>query len=111
MKAILKKTTMLAFAVGALVLTGCSIAPSDYGRNYGQNDRVKSVERYENGVLVEKSTEAQGDGVRSVRIRDNRRTSATHSSSDAAAKSGAAAGKAKACAKEEFKNTPLCQGQ
>lgn len=116
MKAItlMKKASLLALVVFGIGLGGCaSIAPPDYGKNYGDSDRVVHIERDPVTGNVVSEVEATGDGIRSVRIRNNRNTRSTNTSNSngSAAADGEAAGKAKACAKEEYKDTPACTGQ
>lgn len=108
----LKKVSMLALVVFGLGLGGCaSLAPSGTGGNYGGDDRVVHVERDPVTGVETSRVEAQGDGVRSVKIRNNRNTRNSHkTSATAAAETGAADGRAKACAKDEFKDTTLCKG-
>lgn len=112
MKAIFKKAGMLAVVTLGFGLGGCaSLSPSGVGGNYGNDDRVVHIERDPVTGNIVNEVEATGDGVRSVRIRNNRttRSNNTSNSNDPVA-AGAAAGRAKACAKEEYKDTPLCQG-
>lgn len=114
MKAItLKKASVLAVVIFGLGLGGCaSVAPPGYGDNRQADDNIKVTEEYgDNGNLIKRETTAQGNASKQIRVRENRRTTGSQSYTGSnASRDGAAAGKAAACAKEEYKNTPMCQG-
>jgi len=109
----LKKSGMLAIVVFGLGLGGCaSVAPPGYGDNRQADDNIEVIEEFgDNGNLERRRTKAQGNASKQITVRETRRTSGsqTYSGSNAS-RDGAAAGKAAACAKEEYKNTPMCTG-